>query len=126
MNEQIFIDHVDTEFSLRLKQSGYRCYGVPAAIMEHSIGDMAQPRFGRMVPMHSAVRHYYIIRNAVWIIGRPWMKPSWRIALGTNSLRRFIYYSLFSVPRYQHIRMMLRGFWHGIIGKLGQIDQKTP
>lgn len=121
MNESLFIDHVDTEFSLRLKQTGYRCYGVPAAVMEHAIGDASRRIFGRNAPMHSPLRHYYIVRNATWIIRQPWMKAQWRIALGVNTFRRFIFYALFASPRQKHLAMMLRGFWHGLHGRMGQL-----
>ena len=121
MNEDLFIDHVDTEFSLRLKKHGYRCYGVPTAVMGHEIGDDSQRAFGRNVPMHSPIRHYYLVRNATWIIRQSWMNAQWRIALGANTLRRFVFYALFASPRKEHLRMMLIGFWHGLRGRMGKL-----
>ena len=121
MNESFFIDHVDTEFSLRLKKEGYRCYGVPTAVMEHAIGDTSRRAFGRNVPMHSPLRHYYIVRNATWIICQPWMKAQWRIALGVNTFRRLVFYTLFASPHRKHLSMMLLGFWHGARGRMRRL-----
>lgn len=64
MAENYFIDYVDTEWCFRAISKGYSLYVSSSAIMEHTIGD----RFihlGRLkVPVHSAFRRYYRVRNA--------------------------------------------------------------
>lgn len=68
MNEDFFIDYVDTEWTLRAINKGYKCYVFPELIMEHEIGhDNFKFLFWR-VPVHSYNRRFYRIRNAYYLL----------------------------------------------------------
>lgn len=71
MNEEFFIDYIDIDFCLRLKQIGGLIIAVASAILVHKVGDKSLHRAGIMnitTSNHSALRRYYIYRNrvAVW------------------------------------------------------------
>jgi len=65
MRDDLFIDYVDIEWGLRARHFGFQSYGVCAAHMQHSLGDAPMNFFGRQIPLHSPLRHYYFFRNAV-------------------------------------------------------------
>lgn len=65
MDENLFIDYVDTEWCLRAISKGYGVYVSTSARMEHAIGDKMINFFGYHVPVHSPIRRYYRIRNAI-------------------------------------------------------------
>jgi len=67
MNTSFFIDYVDTEWCLRAINKGYKIYAVPAARMEHAIGDASIKILKWRVPVHSAFRRYYRIRNSFYL-----------------------------------------------------------
>lgn len=70
MPEHFFIDYVDHEFCLRLRQSGYRLLLVKNAKLLHRIGAKQQHRWLglRMVSSHhDATRRFYIFRNRLWV-----------------------------------------------------------
>jgi rhamnosyltransferase len=124
MDAALFIDYVDTEWCFRAKQMGYRCFGVCAAEMNHTIGDRIIPwRNGkRIIPVHSPLRNYYLIRNAILLYKRSYIPLIW---IGRDTWRLLLRYGFFSLlisPRFLNFRMMTIGLWHGIIGVSGEFS----
>lgn len=121
MHDELFIDYVDIEWGLRAKAAGLQCYGVCGARMQHELGD-APIRFrGRMIPHHSPLRHYYHVRNAVWMYRQPTYPFHWKIADGYRLLLKYGFYTLFAPPRHKHWWMMTKGIAHGLLGRLGRL-----
>lgn len=122
MTEELFIDYVDIEWGLRAGALGYRSFGVPAARMQHALGDGWINWMGKQIPVHRPLRHYYMIRNAVWLAFRPWIGWRWRWILFRRIAVQLIFFSLFVPGRHHHAAMMLKGLWHGLIRRMGCID----
>jgi rhamnosyltransferase len=81
MREDFFIDHVDIEWSHRVRAAGYALFGVAAAVMFHSMGDamLCVWRFGwRQESAYSPVRVYYRIRNFVALCRLPFISWRWK------------------------------------------------
>src|SRR5450830_1302642 len=53
MNDQLFIDYIDVEWSLRAKHFGFNVYMTSRAKMAHTIGDNRVSIFGRTISIHS-------------------------------------------------------------------------
>lgn len=119
MNEELFIDYVDTEWALRAKFLGYQCYGACNIEMKHELGDLPKTLFGREFPMHSPLRHYYHFRNAVWLYKQNWVPFNWRLVDSWKLVLKFVFYGLFTSNRLEHIKMMSIGIYHGVTGRLG-------
>lgn len=120
MNERLFIDYVDIDWSLRAKHLGLQCFGVGNAIMRHNLGDAPIVFLGKDYPARSPLRHYYLFRNAVWLYRQPYTPLNWRVVDAWHLVLKFVFYSLFARPRLVHLHMMLRGIWHGLNGRLGR------
>lgn len=121
MDESLFIDNVDLEWSFRARHRGYRLYGICDAKMGHSIGDSVRPsrwvRGGRFV--HGPVRLYYMMRNRVLLYGRKETPAKW---IAQDVLRLFgklARMSLLVAPRGRNLRAMCRGLWDGLRGRSG-------
>lgn len=70
LNENYFIDSVDFEFSLRVKNIGYEIVQVQNANLAHSLGaTVIVNRFGFKINymFHSPLRRYYIFRNNIFL-----------------------------------------------------------
>lgn len=119
LDETLFIDYVDIEWGLRALAAGYRSYGVCAAHMEHNLGDDPIFFWGRRIPLHSPLRHYYHVRNAVALYRRRYISLRWKLNDGYRLLLKFVFYSLLTRQRWRHCSAMSRGIWHGLIGRLG-------
>jgi rhamnosyltransferase len=121
-DQDLFIDHVDTEWCLRAVHQGYKLYGVCGASMSHTLGATRQPVwwFGqRLVSHHSPVRYYYMFRNSMALYKRAYTPWAWRFWDAYRNLRLGVFMLLFSNQRLACLRMMGQGIWHGALGKLG-------
>lgn len=121
MREDLFIDYVDTEWCLRAKQLGYRCIGACTVEMQHSIGDEVVFWRGHSYTLHTPLRHYYLMRNATALYFRSRLPFQWKVADGIRLFFKFCIYSILAKPRTEHIGMMIRGVWHGLIGQMGRL-----
>lgn len=68
MDSALFIDYVDTEWCLRCFSQGIKVHVIPKAKMLHSIGDNSFNIMGFCVPVHSASRRYYRVRNSIHLV----------------------------------------------------------
>lgn len=69
MNEDFFIDYVDTEWCLRALGHGYEIYADTNVCMKHTIGDNNIKFLVWKLPVHSALRRYYRMRNMYYLFG---------------------------------------------------------
>ena len=79
MDESLFIDYVDTEWCLRAVAKGYKIYAATSAKMSHAIGDRAMKVLVWHVPMHSAFRRYYRLRNGLFLARMKHIPPLMKI-----------------------------------------------
>jgi len=82
MRDDLFIDHVDTEWFLRAAQHGRASYGVCDALMEHEIGERRRALWiggRREFSFHSPLRHYYTFRNSVFLYTRTRYPMRWKM-----------------------------------------------
>jgi len=125
MRNDYFIDHVDTEWSFRAKQLGYRIVGVPSAVMEHSLGDEVKSIwfFGkRQVSYHSPLRDYYMFRNTLLMIRDTSMPIVWKLHFVWRIVQFAVYFLIFSSSRLERLSKMSLGFYHGLRNIRGKLD----
>lgn len=124
MNEGYFLEHVDTEWSLRARYKGYALYGACNARMNHRLGDdtVAVPFTGRRVQLYKPYRHYYLFRNALLLWREQHAPLPWKLNEIKRLLARLIFFPLFVAPRWQRLRYMLLGLWHGLHGRTGPLE----
>ncbi|MCF7996966.1 MAG: glycosyltransferase [Chromatiaceae bacterium] len=117
LDESLFIDHVDTEWSFRVLAAGYGLWGIPAAVFAHRMGQ-SSVRFWmlgwRIWPSRSPQRHYYLFRNAVLLIRRRYVPRVWKFwALVKMMLTAFVH-GLFDSARREQWRQMWQGLLDGL------------
>ena len=68
-NEEMFIDSLDFDFSLRVRHVGWEIWRVGDAYLYHELGDVHKvPKpFSRFYALHSPTRRYYIYRNFLYL-----------------------------------------------------------
>ncbi|MGX2040489.1 glycosyltransferase family 2 protein [Methylocaldum sp. MU1018] len=122
MRDDLFIDYVDIEWGLRARKHGLQSYGVCAAKMQHNLGEHPLEFFGRKIPLHTPLRHYFHFRNAILLYREAWVPLNWKLVDGWRLLLKYGFYTLFARPRVEHFRMMSLGLWHGILDKGGPVS----
>lgn len=117
LDETLFIDHVDTEWAFRVLASGYQLFGIPEARFEHSMGERSLRFwcFGwRIWPQRSPKRHYYLFRNAIWLMRRNYVPTVWKNWALAKLLLTMWAHLIFDHRRSQQLREMHAGILAGI------------
>ena len=117
--DELFIDYVDIEWSLRLRCLGWHLFGVGGATLTHSIGDDVVQWWRWRFPWHSPLRHYFIFRNGTYLQKLPHVSPGWKFFDAFQLAKKLVVFTLVGRPRSVHLRAMLRGIrdgWHGRLG----------
>lgn len=120
MDEQLFVGHVDTEWFLRARAKGLRPYGVCQAVMQHCLGEESiRIRLLGCLPQYPPLRHYYVFRNSLLVYRRDYAPWKWILDDLFRLFVTFLLYALAVPPRWQHIKMMIRGIRDGLHGIAG-------
>lgn len=123
--DALFVDYVDIEWSLRLRHAGLRLYGLGGAILYHAIGDDVKDWRGQQIPHHSPLRHYYLMRNGAYLQKLGHIPFAWKVSDAIHMVKKFVFFSLTTRPRWPHIVAMLRGFADGLRGRMGPAPDST-
>lgn len=132
LDEDLFIDCVDSEFNARLRSRGYRLLAGRGCDLVHSLGESRPMRIlgwhvavgpkKLSVYYHAPFRVYYISRN-ILVLAKRYVRtqPHWvaqRLFLEVQShVIRFIY----GPRRGKHLLAFLSGTRDGILNRLGRI-----
>lgn len=125
--DQLFIDGVDYEFSLRLRKAGLVIEEYSGAVLVHSPGT---PRRQRLLGLltyqisnYSPIRQYYQQRNKVWVTKHYWKAfPVFCCKLFYFSGKDFIKLIVAEDNKANKLRAFLRGVFDGIRGKMGRLE----
>lgn len=123
MREELFIDFVDIEWCLRVRKQGYEIVAINKVMIDHHLGDYAVHFMGHHYPIHSPLRMYYYFRNAIYLYRLKEIDWNWRLVDGTRNLFRFLFYMLFVKNRTTYFKYIIKGYYHGLIKKNGQIGR---
>jgi rhamnosyltransferase len=102
LREDLFLEYVDVEWGLRARAKGYLSFGL------------------KSIPLHSPLRHYYTMRNAVRMQLLPYVPPEWKVHDALRTAATFCIFGCFNAPRFAQVAMMLRGFRDGLVGRMGR------
>ena len=121
MDEGLFIDNVDMEWSFRARSRGYALYGVCSASMQHNLGDARVPVLGGHTEIirHRPQRLYFMMRNRLELYRRPHTPSVW---IAQDVIRipiKFLIFAVLVPPRLHNVRYMLRGLLDGIRRRSG-------
>lgn len=123
MEERLFVDNIDMEWCFRAAGAGYQLYGVCDAVMTHHLGDdivnlwfLGRRNYAR----HPPVRLYYMMRNRLLLYARSYTPGKWIVRDVFRLAGKLLLYGVLLPPRLENGRMMLKGLWHGLTGRIGK------
>lgn len=117
LDETFFIDHVDTEWAFRVMAHGHELWGIPAAVFNHSMGQTSMRfwLFGwRVWPVRSPHRHYYLYRNAITLMRRPYVPRVWKLWATAKLLLTASVMLIFGPSRIDQVSSMWKGIKTGL------------
>jgi rhamnosyltransferase len=113
-DEGFFIDDIDFDFCLRLRGAGYAVHRVPAALMDHRLGDtLDAPRaIKTYYARHPPIRRYYMYRNFMYLLERYLFQfPVFIAKLGTYQILLFFLIGFLDTAPLASYRAIARGLW---------------
>jgi rhamnosyltransferase len=121
MDGGLFIDYVDMEWCTRARKASYEVVGLPDVTMLHRLGDCSMRVAGRDISVHSPMRSYYLVRNALLFARKPHLSLRWRLHLVYRAAGHIALFSVLLPRRVERFRWMLLGVWHGTRGRSGRV-----
>ena len=121
-DEGFFIDHIDTDFCLRANDQQMRLLVASAAGMEHELGHAHQRLWWwgwRELPVHPPLRLYYIFRNSVRLMARPYAHWRWRLFDARRLCVILAVHVVAPGARFARLGMAASGFVAGLRGETG-------
>ena len=125
--DELFIDGVDHEYSLRLRKAGFPLYECAEATLLHSPGTPAQHQLpaGKkfQTANYSPIRRYYQERNKIWLAKHYAFRfPRFCLRMFVVSLKDFTKICFVEPDdRLRKVKFFLRGTWDGIRGRYGKL-----
>jgi len=123
-DEKLFIDSVDHEYYLRLRNNGFSLLRANNSILLHPLGEIRYKKFlfiKLKTTNHSALRRYYITRNRLYVSFRYFFSDFWFFFREMKELiKSFFVVLLLDDDKLKKLRMMLLGVFDFLRGKYGR------
>jgi rhamnosyltransferase len=123
--EELFIDYVDYEYCLRVVSAGWEILYCDKAVLSHAPGNSRRETIlgiylGTSLN-YSPLRHYYLMRNGVWVLHKYWRQQTrWCAKHACSILKGMIKVFMFEKGRLIKLGCSLSGFIDASRGKLGK------
>jgi rhamnosyltransferase len=128
-DEELFIDGVDLDFSLRVRHAGKQIVRVEDAILYHELGQRQVTRgwLSKFYMAHPPLRRYYMYRNHLYIMQRYGSKFPLFVAKATLvQLLHFVTVVIYGGSRVESVRFMLYGVLDFMRRKTGPFAGTKP
>ena len=122
MRADWFIDHIDSEWCLRIRSQGWKLLGVPNAHVLHRLGDEVTRVWllrWRHIAHHSPLRDYYMFRNSIFLVKQTYLPWRWRWFFVARLFQYAGFFLLFVPQRHSRARMMAQGIFVGLRNRTG-------
>ncbi len=117
MEDSLFIDYVDTEWCLRARHLGNRIFVDPQLVMEHEIGSDNIQFLRWRLPVHSAQRRYFRIRNSFFLFKYFYIPRVVCVREVIFSVIHQIFLMFLTNEKGEHLRSLVRGLNDGLFKK---------
>jgi rhamnosyltransferase len=124
--DELFIDIVDYEYSLRVRQVGFTIDECADAVLLHSPGTPTTHRWlgskEFQAPNYSPVRRYYQERNKIWLTKRYWQSfPRYCLRTFVFSAKDLLKIVLVEEDKFRKCQYFWSGVRDGLRGRTGKI-----
>lgn len=124
MDENMFIDNVDYEYSYRIRNNGYKIIMVGTILLDHQLGELNSRRFLYKkinVENHSETRVFYIVRNYIYCT-----KKHSHYCSKKDCIRNIIVLTLkvilYENNKLKKLRSIFKGIKDGLSMKVDQVN----
>jgi len=129
MQNNYFIDHVDTEWVHRLINKGYQAIGAKEAILYHRVGEriIKHSFMGYKISFvsHEPLRNYYKIRNSFFMAIDLKLNLKNKVGIYFGIFKNIFSFLLFDDRQAERFKYIFYGFLHGLMNVRGKLDTKS-
>lgn len=112
-NEDLFIDSVDFDFTIRVKNAGFKTLRSEQILLKHSLGTPIK-RFGFYSSNHLPWRRYFMGRNHVYISKRYFFSnPWWILSKNIHFVDSIVRMMIVEHNRYEKLKCLIKGIYDG-------------
>ena len=122
----LFIDHVDHEYGLRLNAAGFKVIELPALRINHQLGrSVPIGLWAKTFISHTPVRAYYMVRNG-WVVAAAYRKqfPAFKWQAMVWIAKEWLKTILFEDQKIRRLGLLWRGTVDALRGQLGKLDEQ--
>jgi len=126
-NEEFFIDYVDIEYCLRLKNIGYEIILLKNTGIDHSLGESEWYKLGNLTlkpTNHSPLRRYYITRNRFSMIFNNNYTFHYKIYDIARFFKELVYIIIFEKNKFRKFKAIFLGLRDFRRKKFGKLSTK--
>lgn len=125
MDQNLFIDAIDHDWCLRAWINHCSIYFSTKTTLSHNMGDCFIKYGSSLKPIHTnPIRHYYIVRNSIYMILWKKFPMDWNLLEGFKTIRRIIGYPLLSEKKIMSLKMVILGIMDGILRRMGKTSSQ--
>lgn len=123
MDDDLFIDAVDSEYCWRIRKSGLLVIKNNNALLAHKLGDGKKKILGFLsVGVPSPIRHYYQVRNILLLFRRDYVPNYWKYSGIVKIIFKLLVYPFTLDRGYERFTYILKGIKDGILGRSGKLN----
>lgn len=123
MDDKLFINYIDIIWCLKARSNKYNIASFTNCKINHFIGDYSIKVFGTIYPIHKPIRIYYTLRNSVYCYSLDYLSFSWKLIDFYRNILRIFFYLIFVKNRLTYFRYIIKGYYHGLIKKMGKLEE---
>lgn len=120
MDESLFIDLVDIEWCERCNRKGYHSFVAPDLIMDHNIGSGFTRVLGKNVVIHNDFRHYFVVRNTVYLLFKNSLSLSHKCFLLLRTPLFIVTHTMVVERKAKKIKLFIIAIKDGICRNMGK------
>jgi len=122
MQSDWFIDHIDSEWCLRMQSQGWILLAAPDAHLKHRLGDEVTRVWflgWRTVAHHSPQRDYYMFRNTIFLVQKTYVALRWKLFFLLRLAQVAVFFLCLTPQRMKRLQMMCQGIFDGLRNHTG-------
>jgi rhamnosyltransferase len=120
MDESLFIDLVDIEWCERCNREGYSSFIAPDIVMDHNIGSGFVSVMGKNVVMHNDFRHYFVVRNSIYLLFKNSLSLSHKVFLLLRMPLFILTHTFLAKHKARKFKLFLIAIKDGVMNKMGR------
>lgn len=123
---KLFIDYVDHDYCLRLKNCGFRIVECEAASLDHALGEVVAVNvlgIAARFNSHQPFRLYYITRNGLYLVAKHgWRYPSAALRVFEVLAKELFKSAFLETEKRRRMAFMARGFRDWMRSRYGRLE----